>query len=512
MCLKNPITFLVRNPHKIAITRYFQRGLMKSAGILFVMACVLFCATYAAFGAGHCCAKAETVESPLLFEESKKEEAWTGKNVLSSVGKKPALDLSFSPAEEQGDFFTLDFRGYVKRALKVNPTHLMDREEFNRYYLSYMAELQAYGFNVSLSPYATLYYDDGLQYGADLKLDISKILYDGGKRGILEKEMDIVTLLSRANLIESRNKTVLIAANHYSTLYYAQQELALLKRNFEEYTEFMRGAENSYRKGVRFSSYDYYSAKSQHLLLERELLRRKAALLKAETAFRQFGGIETKRPIRLMPLSLSPALSLEEYQAAAIADNSAIGAARLRRNLQLRKIEEREAERGLTVKLDSSLGVQMGSSDYTGSSTSFGSGSKPIANVGITATLPLADGGVRKTRVMMEQIEALKQKLLLRKTTEDIIVKLTELYTDYQTLEKDLEISGELTELNTKRLRIARERFEKGLEEYRAVQEAWNDALLSEIETIRERVVLRKTLTDLAILSGRNVVNVCREN
>jgi outer membrane protein TolC len=425
------------------------------------------------------------------------------KEELKSLGGPGEAALSSPPV-------TINFGEYVANTLKTNPGYLVDREEFNRYYVSFVSTLQAYNFNVSLAPSATAYYDDDrVEYGADFKIDITKTLYDGGKRGILEKELDIVRNLSRVNLIDSRNNTILIAANRYSTFYYAQEEISLLKRNFLEYGEFMRRLENSYQMGTRISSFDYYSSKSQHLQLERELLNKKSALLKAEAAFRQFGHIYTKQPLRLAPISISRDINLEELEKAALTGNSSIRSARMRNELQMQRIEEKKADRGLTVKFNSSLGVQVGSGDYTGSGSS-GSGTNPIASVGISATLPLFDGGVRRSNILAEEIESLKQRLAVQKTTEDIVRALNDLRTDYITLERDLEISRELMGNNRRRLNIAMERFEKGLEEYRSVRESWNDSLMTEIDVVRQEAILRKMLVDMSILSGKNVPELCR--
>lgn len=417
-----------------------------------------------------------------------------------------------TPSNSPDNLLTINFNEYAAHVLRSNPSYLFEREEYNKSYVNFASRLLAYGFNVSLIPNATVYHDNGVQYGTDLRVEIAKTLYDGGKKQILERELELVKALSAENLLNSTNNAILAAANYFTALYYSQEECFLLKRKFREYADFMRQIENGYQKGLKVSAYDYYSAKSQYLFLERDLLNKKSEVLKAETAFRQFGHIDSDRQIKLTPLSFDTSATRENMEKNAVTSNSLIRAARIKNNLQIMSIKEKMAEDGITVKADSSLGVRLGTSNYAGDNAARGSGSQAIATIGITATIPLFDGGVRKSNVLAEEIEGIKQKLNVMKTTDEIIGKVNDIYTDYQTLEKNLEISVQLLELNQKRLRIAVERSEKGLEEFRSVREAWNDSISSEMDTIRQATILQKLRLDLAILSGKRPADLCPED
>ena len=402
----------------------------------------------------------------------------------------------------------LNFRDYLAGVLKSDASYKIERAEFNRIYAQSLASLQGYGWKVSLDPGATVYDDRGLTYGADLTANITRTLYDGGRQRVLESELEIVRQLSHASLLDSGNRAALIAVNNYASFYTLQQEVSLLDKNFARYRKFMQAAEESYRKGLRFSSYDYYSARSQYLVLEQELLRKKSDLLKAETSFRQYGKISSGAQIELAPLSVALPSDLPNMETQALVYNGSIQAARLNRDLQMHKVKEQVAQSGATVQLKSSLGVQVGSPGYIGTSTSYGYGSKPVASVGINASIPIWDGGVRKSTLLAEEMEALKQRLLLEKTTEDVIKRLSDVYVDYLALEKDQEITGELLKLNRKRFQIATERFERGMEGYRSVQEAMSDTTLSEIELIRQGTLLQKLRLDMAVLSGQKMAEL----
>jgi outer membrane protein TolC len=425
---------------------------------------------------------------------------------VSDTLNNDSQSLPVTPSHATEQLF--GFKEYLASALKTNPSHLINSADFKREYTNSVTNLKGYSFNISLDSGATAFYDNQFNYGGNVALNISKTLYDGGKKQILEKELEVVRLLSDARLIDSANNTTLIAVNLYATFYYLQEELSLLKLNFSEYQNLVRRIETNYQKGTRFSSFDYYSSKSLNLVLERALLVKKAELLKAETAFRQFANINTDRQIRLKPLSVTTSVSLVEIEKSAVLNNSSIKAARLQKNLQLQKIDERNAERGVTVKANSGLGAQFGSPGYVGTTSAFASGTRPIATVGLTASLPIYDGGLRKSNVIAEEFEALKQKLVLQRTTEDIIKRVNDVYADYISLEKDLEITRELVDLNRKRTEVAMERFDKGLEEYRSVREAWSDSILTEIEVTRQHTILQKLQVDMTILSGKKLIDI----
>jgi len=412
----------------------------------------------------------------------------------------PAIEEHFSISG--GAPLQLDFKGYLTSVLKSDPGYQAEGTEFKRLYAQSMANLQGYSWQLSFDPSALLYDDQGATYGADFTVNLSRTLYDGGRKRLLEGEMDIVSQLSRTGLIDSRNRVALLAANTYVTFYSLQQEVDLLSKNLDRFQKFMQSVEQSYRKGLRFSSYEYYSAKSQSLVLERELLQKRADLLKAETDFRLYGNITSSVHLELSPLSAPSPRSLQSLETEALAANSTIQEMRLQRDLQQLRVEERAAQSGPSVQLKSSVGMQTGSGNYTGTSTTYGYGTKALASVGVFASIPLWDGGVRKSTLQVEEMEALKQKLLLKKATDDVIRRLSQVYIDYLSLEKNREITAQLAELNRKRFQIASERFDRGLEPYRSVQEALSDSTLSEIELIRQEILLQKLRLDMALLSG----------
>jgi len=112
---------------------------------------------------------------------------------------------------------------------------------------------------------------------------------------------------------------------------------------------------------------------------------------------------------------------------------------------------------------------------------------------------------VRKTEILTEQIGYLTQRLTVEKIEEDVIRKINDIYLDYKTIESGLNVLKEQLSLNEKRLNIAVERLEKGLDDYRAVRESWDDLINTKIEFIRNNTLEQKLIIDLLILSGMNL-------
>ena len=88
-----------------------------------------------------------------------------------------------------------------------------------------------------------------------------------------------------------------------------------------------------------------------------------------------------------------------------------------------------------------------------------------------------------------------------------MIQQLNEIYLDYKTFGSSIRILEEQLLLNEKRLRISMERLEKGLDDYRAVRESWDDLIDTKMELIRLKTLEQKLLVDLLILSGMNLFN-----
>ncbi len=394
----------------------------------------------------------------------------------------------------------IDFKDYVNKVLSANPSVKISEEDYRQTQIRFMRNLEAYGINVSLNGNAGLYYDRGGHTGLEVSIDASKNLYDGGKRQILEKELEIVKALSKADLLSNYDSAMLSAVAYYADFYLSQEILDFLKEQYERQRAFIEKVQESYNKGVRFTIYDTLTAQYENLQLEKDLLQQKANIIKSEISFRQFGHIYTENPIRLAPLDIRFKPEMDYLQKYAISNNNSIFSARLQEKLQNYRILERKAEGGIRIDAGSSIKFLAGSTDFTG-------GTNFKAGVSLRFALPLLDGGVRRSDIVSEQIETLKQRLRLEKVTEDVIKKINEIYVDYQNIEEGLKILERQHEINEKRLAVSLERLEKGLEEYRAVKESWNDLINSKISLIQQKTLSQKLLVDIIILSGKRLFN-----
>lgn len=400
-------------------------------------------------------------------------------------------------AEPPPSFTSMDFQEYVKKVLDANPAVKINEQDYKEMQLKSLRDLQTYGFQLALNGGASAAVEK-MGTGANIRLDLTKNLYDGGKKQILEREFEVVKALSRANLIESYDTVILTAVLYYTDFYYKQEVLDFLKQQFELQRIFIDRVQHSYQKGIKFSSYDFLTSQADHLKLENSLVSQKADMSKTDLAFRQFGHIYNEGPIKLSPLDVTFTTDMQRLQKYALVYNKSIYSARLRNDLQKYKINEREAEGGLRLNAGSSLGFQAGTGDYTG-------GTNLIARVFLDFSLPLFDSGVRKTEILTEQVGYLKQRLTVQKTEEEVIKSINDIYIDYKTIGSSLENLDEQLNLNEKRLRISMERLEKGLDDYRAVRESWNDLIDTKIELIRNKTLEQKLLVDLLILSGMNL-------
>lgn len=405
----------------------------------------------------------------------------------------PGLKIADVPPS----FTSMDFQEYVKKVFEVNPSVKISEQDYKEMQLRFLRDLQAYGFQLALSGSASASLEKE-ETGATIRLDLTKTLYDGGKKQILEKEFEVVKALSRANLLAAYDTLILTAVLYYTDFYYKQEVIDFLKEQFEQQKTFIERVQNSYQKGIKFSSYDYLTSQSDHLELEKALVGQKSDFAKTEGAFRQFGHIYTGDLIRLAPLDVMFTTDMQRLQKYALVHNKSIYAEQLRNELQKFKIDERKAEGGVKLTLISSLGLEGGSNDYVGDTS-------VVARASLNFSIPLFDSGVRKTEILTEQIGYLKQWLTVQKTEENVIKQINDIYIDYKTIENSVKILDEQLALNEERLKISMERLEKGLDDYRAVRESWYDLIDAKIELIKHRILEQKLLVDLLILSGVNL-------
>ncbi len=394
-------------------------------------------------------------------------------------------------------FTSIDFREYVRKVLDANPSVKISEEDYRETQVRFLRDLQTYGFQLALDSGAQA--ATGVQgTGANMRMDLTKHLYDGGKKQILENEFEVVKALSKARLLESYDTTILTAVLYYSEFYYKQEVVDFLREQFERQKDFIDRVEKSYQKGIRFSSYDFLTSRSDHLNLEKALVNQKSDFTKTEVAFRQYGHIYTEGPVKAAPLDIALITDLDRLQRYALLNNKSIYAARVGTEVERYKISEREAEGGLKVDGETFLGFQVGNNHYTG-------GANILAGVLLNFSLPLYDSGVRKSEILSAQIDYLKQRLTVQKTEEDVIKKINDIYLDYKTIGSSLKILDEQLDLNERRLRISIERLEKGLDDYRAVRESWDDLISTKIEAITQKTLEQKLLVDLLILSGMDL-------
>ena len=207
----------------------------------------------------------------------------------------------------------MDFSGYVKKVLDSNPSVKISEEDYRQTQTRFLRDLQTYGFQLSLDADAQA--ETGiLGTGANIRLDLTKHLYDGGKKQILENEFEVVKALSKAKLLENYDTTILTAVLYYSDFYYKQEVVDFLREQFERQKDFIDRVEKSYQKGLRFSIYDFLTSRSDHLNLERALVSQKADFTKTEIAFRQFGHVYTEGSVRLAALDVTLIMDMDRLQ------------------------------------------------------------------------------------------------------------------------------------------------------------------------------------------------------
>ncbi|MBF0319546.1 MAG: TolC family protein [Nitrospirae bacterium] len=399
----------------------------------------------------------------------------------------------------------LTFRDYILMVLGNNSSMKANRQDYLKSMILFQRDIELYDFNVKLTGSAGYNQDTAYQIlGGDLSnkgpqgtlaLTVTKNLYDGGKKQILQKEYAVFKELTESGFLKKKDAIIVTAANYYAELYYRQESLKYMKEQYERQKVFMEKIDKWHQKEVKLSRYDLLTAKNEHLKLERELVEQKAAILKTETAFRQYGELYYEKPLVLVPLNINFSMDVETLQKYVAVHNKSVNEARLQVDIQKFKIAEKDAEGGLRV--DSSVSVGM----HHEKNAQGQSGNVP-ASAFLSFSLPIFDGGVKKSEVRAEQRELAKRQENLQQITKEIIQTIFEIYTDYRKLQSQLEILKQIDDSNEDRLKTAMERLDKGLGEYREVRESWSELITTKIELIRNTIITQQMLINLSVYSG----------
>jgi len=107
--------------------------------------------------------------------------------------------------------------------------------------------------------------------------------------------------------------------------------------------------------------------------------------------------------------------------------------------------------------------------------------------------------------LLIEKLDILKNRLLLRKHSEEIAKKILSLYEDYKLYRQQEKILKKILAIDEERLKIAKEKYLQGVGDYISIRDSWNNVIATKKKLLLVEVMKNKILLDIMLTSGEEI-------
>jgi outer membrane protein TolC len=356
-------------------------------------------------------------------------------------------------------------------------------------------------------------------YGMTPTANLNWTIFNGGRIEIAKEQLTALANLSAGQLqLQVENSLAGIIQAYYTAVVQREQlevrrRVLKLSRDRIDYQATRRG----FGQGGTF---DELQARDAFLNDSTNLVLQKT---NAENAVRnllqQMGESDLTQAVTLStPLAVSPAIYLrEELEQQLLAANAQLRALRL--NQDLADINTRLVESENKPTISFTAGANYDISVQTGNQTfDFGGEQPPMqsdlpgiaarawgANVGVSASYLLLDGGSRSVRTQAARLQEITSQINVESTEQQLRAQLENALVTYENQVTVAAIAQRLIDNAEQNLSIAEERFRGGTInsfDYRSVQLSYVNA---EAQRLNALLNLKNTETELFRLTGQIV-------
>ena len=345
----------------------------------------------------------------------------------------------------------------------------------------------------------------GAEHGSLVGLSLAQPLlrgggYDVSHEPLVQAERSLVYALRDFELF--RESFSIDVARRFYALVNQKQTIVNQRRNLEDNVFAQRQAEALFAVGRR-DELNVLRARRSKLTAENELLQAEEGLRLALDLFRIFLGLPEDQPVDVEsdPPEFTP-VAFDVDSAVGVAFENRLDLLNNRERLEDAERNVRLSRNDLLPDLDLVLGTSYGTGDAT--EAPFGGDlERASSSVGVTLGVPL-DRLNERNAYRSAQIALERARRALDQFEETLRAEVQSSFRELERRELSLEIQRQLIEDQTKNLRIAELRFERGEIENRDVVEASQSLLDAENALIDEQVSYEierlELLQDLGIL------------
>ena len=336
---------------------------------------------------------------------------------------------------------------------------------------------------------------------ATATVNVNKRLYDGGY-SLSDKYEAINKRLAEVSSINAKDRLALLGTALYYDLYNAQERVTMYKTLIEEQKNFKDTIQVKYKNGTS-SILDYIDAKNDYVALQRTLSDANYQFLHNEYVLRQSIHSKSSMPLKLFAADVTIAVDLNsttDIQERAIANNSDIAMESSLVKLKTADLINEQKRYYPTIDFTSSAGIANQNQKVFNFANN---GLVGIWNLGLTANIPLYNRGDIRLNIQKNEYAVMLEENKFSSKIRDILNETQRSQTQLLRLNEQKKYVLELLSLAKKKLDTSKERYLKGLAQYRDYSEALNRVLgyQSDLITIESDIVKESFI--LSVIVGK---------
>ncbi len=335
--------------------------------------------------------------------------------------------------------------------------------------------------------------------GAAVNLNANKRLYDG-TYSLSDTYITLNKRLADITAINTKDRLAILGTSVYYDLFNSQEHLSLYKKIFDEQKKFKDIIEAKYKSGTS-TILDLIDAKNDYVNLERMVTDTSYEYLQNEYVLRQSIHSKSEKAFKLFPAALHIDLSsINDLQKEAIENSSDVA---IESNLlKIKNADVLSEKRRFypTVDFTSSIGYgyeqpkvfDFANTNFTG-----------IWNLGLSVNIPIYNRDDIRLNMQRSTYDALLEQNKFSLKVRDTLNQTQKAYTQLMRIHKQQGYVKDLLELAKTKLDVAKERYLKGLAQYRDYSEALNRVMEYQNELIGIDSDNVKESLILSVLTGK---------
>jgi hypothetical protein len=360
-----------------------------------------------------------------------------------------------------------------------------------------------YNFDIYATAYARTGRITSNKYGSSAyteegaTLNADKLLYDGDyfltqKYDVLNKRLALIREINT----KKRLQTLIIT--DYINLYFSQESLKVLKKEFKKSETLFEKIKNRYKK-QKISELTFITAKTDLLNLKDLYAIALKNYIHNDFVLRQILNSHSQKPFLLQPFDIK--LKIDKFpllQKNTLKGNGEI--ARESNTLKLRQTDYLSQKRRFqpTINFTSFVGYGFTKNKEFDMSHQ-GEGSN--WELALTLRQPIYNRNDIRLNTQSAKYNILLQKEKLKSTQKTTLINLENLYRNIQLLTYRIEIQKEKTKLLFNEINIYQKRFLQGMISYDIYSTAFNNYInsLQKLETFKRQKAIDKLLLSMIV-------------